>query len=169
MATFTLNIDINELTGGDAARVTVVRIRSTHAIANPLTNVVYVPETLVQLVNGAASVTLEAGGELDPVAAGGGHVARVVAVGEPQAGPVGGQPLGTRDAAGDDRQPGCDQVAETARQVNGAERGQPDVRPQERRLRLARVVRYRDDKTPAEADTIDAVRAIAIRDGVVPE
>jgi DNA ligase-1 len=36
-------------------------------------------------------------------------------------------------------------------------------------LRLARVVRYRDDKTAAEVDTIDAVRAIAIRDGVVPE
>ena len=35
-------------------------------------------------------------------------------------------------------------------------------------LRLARVVRYRDDKTAAEVDTIDAVRAIAIRDGVVP-
>ena len=36
-------------------------------------------------------------------------------------------------------------------------------------LRLARVVRYRDDKTAADADTIDAVRAIAIRDGVLPE
>jgi DNA ligase-1 len=36
-------------------------------------------------------------------------------------------------------------------------------------LRLARVVRYRDDKTAAEVDTIDAVRAIAIRDGVVTE
>ncbi|TMQ04020.1 MAG: ATP-dependent DNA ligase [Deltaproteobacteria bacterium] len=36
-------------------------------------------------------------------------------------------------------------------------------------LRLARVIRYRDDKTAAEADTIDAVRAIAVRDGVVPE
>jgi DNA ligase 1 len=36
-------------------------------------------------------------------------------------------------------------------------------------LRLARVVRYRDDKTAAEADTIDVVRAIAIHDGVVPE
>jgi DNA ligase-1 len=35
-------------------------------------------------------------------------------------------------------------------------------------LRLARVVRYREDKTAAEADTIDAVRAIAVRDGVVP-
>jgi DNA ligase-1 len=35
-------------------------------------------------------------------------------------------------------------------------------------LRLARVVRYRDDKTAAEVDTIDAVRAIAVRDGVVP-
>ena len=35
-------------------------------------------------------------------------------------------------------------------------------------LRLARVVRYRDDKTAAEADTIDAVRAIAIGAGVVP-
>ena len=34
-------------------------------------------------------------------------------------------------------------------------------------LRLARVIRYRGDKTPAEADTIDAVRAIAIRDGVM--
>jgi DNA ligase-1 len=34
-------------------------------------------------------------------------------------------------------------------------------------LRLARVVRYRADKTAAEADTIDAVRAIAVRDGVV--
>jgi DNA ligase-1 len=34
-------------------------------------------------------------------------------------------------------------------------------------LRLARVVRYRDDKTAAEADTIDAVRAIAIADGVL--
>jgi len=28
-------------------------------------------------------------------------------------------------------------------------------------LRFARVLRYRDDKTPAEADTIDAVRAFA--------
>jgi DNA ligase-1 len=36
-------------------------------------------------------------------------------------------------------------------------------------LRLARVVRYRPDKTADQADTIDAVRAIAIRDGVVPE
>jgi DNA ligase-1 len=27
-------------------------------------------------------------------------------------------------------------------------------------LRFARVVRYRDDKSPAEADTIDAVRAM---------
>jgi DNA ligase 1 len=27
-------------------------------------------------------------------------------------------------------------------------------------LRFARVVRYRDDKSPAEADTIDAVRAL---------
>jgi DNA ligase-1 len=34
-------------------------------------------------------------------------------------------------------------------------------------LRFARVVRYRNDKTAAEADTIDAVRAIAIADGVV--
>jgi DNA ligase-1 len=35
-------------------------------------------------------------------------------------------------------------------------------------LRLARVIRYRADKTAAEADTIDAVRAIAIQGGVVP-
>lgn len=35
-------------------------------------------------------------------------------------------------------------------------------------LRLARVIRYRTDKTAAEADTIDAVRAIAIQDGVLP-
>jgi DNA ligase-1 len=35
-------------------------------------------------------------------------------------------------------------------------------------LRLARVVRYRDDKTAAQADTIDTVRAIAIADGVLP-
>jgi DNA ligase-1 len=35
-------------------------------------------------------------------------------------------------------------------------------------LRLARVIRYRNDKTAAEADTIDAVRAIAINDGVLP-
>jgi DNA ligase 1 len=34
-------------------------------------------------------------------------------------------------------------------------------------LRLARIVRYRDDKTAAEADTIDAVRAIAVDDGVL--
>ena len=34
-------------------------------------------------------------------------------------------------------------------------------------LRHARVVRYRGDKTAAEADTIDAVRAIAIADGVI--
>jgi DNA ligase-1 len=34
-------------------------------------------------------------------------------------------------------------------------------------LRFARVVRYRDDKTAAEADTIDAVRAIAIAEGVI--
>jgi DNA ligase-1 len=35
-------------------------------------------------------------------------------------------------------------------------------------LRLARVVRYRDDKTADQADTIDTVRAIAIADGVIP-
>jgi DNA ligase-1 len=35
-------------------------------------------------------------------------------------------------------------------------------------LRLARLVRYRADKTAAEADTIDTVRAIAIADGVLP-
>ena len=34
-------------------------------------------------------------------------------------------------------------------------------------LRLARVVRYRDDKPASEADTIDAVRALAIADGVL--
>jgi len=34
-------------------------------------------------------------------------------------------------------------------------------------LRLARVVRYRDDKAAADADTIDAVRAIAIAGGVI--
>jgi DNA ligase-1 len=34
-------------------------------------------------------------------------------------------------------------------------------------LRLARLVRYRDDKTTAQADTIDEVRAIAIADGVI--
>jgi DNA ligase-1 len=34
-------------------------------------------------------------------------------------------------------------------------------------LRLARVVRYRDDKIAADADTIDAVRAIAIAAGVI--
>ncbi len=34
-------------------------------------------------------------------------------------------------------------------------------------LRFARVVRYRDDKPAAEADTIDAVRAVARRDGVI--
>jgi DNA ligase-1 len=35
-------------------------------------------------------------------------------------------------------------------------------------LRLARLVRYRDDKTAADADTIDMVRAIAIKHGVLP-
>lgn len=34
-------------------------------------------------------------------------------------------------------------------------------------LRFARLVRYRDDKTAAEADTIDAVRAIAIASGAL--
>jgi DNA ligase-1 len=34
-------------------------------------------------------------------------------------------------------------------------------------LRHARVVRYRSDKTAAEADTLDAVRAIAVADGVI--
>ena len=34
-------------------------------------------------------------------------------------------------------------------------------------LRHARIVRYRADKTAAEADTLDAVRAIAIADGVI--
>jgi DNA ligase-1 len=34
-------------------------------------------------------------------------------------------------------------------------------------LRLARLVRYRDDKTAGDADTLDAVRAIAIADGVL--
>jgi len=36
-------------------------------------------------------------------------------------------------------------------------------------LRFARVVRYRDDKTAAEADTIETVRALATRVAVVPE
>jgi DNA ligase-1 len=31
-------------------------------------------------------------------------------------------------------------------------------------LRFARVLRYRDDKSPAEADTIDTVRAFYARD-----
>jgi DNA ligase-1 len=34
-------------------------------------------------------------------------------------------------------------------------------------LRFARLVRYRLDKRAGDADTIDAVRAIAIRDGVI--
>ncbi|HSK05832.1 MAG TPA: ATP-dependent DNA ligase [Kofleriaceae bacterium] len=34
-------------------------------------------------------------------------------------------------------------------------------------LRHARVIRYRSDKTAAEADTLDAVRAIAVADGVI--
>nr|MBA2540579.1 ATP-dependent DNA ligase [Deltaproteobacteria bacterium] len=34
-------------------------------------------------------------------------------------------------------------------------------------LRHARVIRYREDKTVAESDPIDAVRAIAITDGVI--
>ncbi|HVK86787.1 MAG TPA: hypothetical protein VM513_21855, partial [Kofleriaceae bacterium] len=34
-------------------------------------------------------------------------------------------------------------------------------------LRFARLVRYRDDKTADQADTIDMVRAIAIASGVV--
>jgi DNA ligase-1 len=34
-------------------------------------------------------------------------------------------------------------------------------------LRLARLVRYRPDRTAADADTIDAVRAIAIAEGVL--
>lgn len=34
-------------------------------------------------------------------------------------------------------------------------------------LRHARLVRYRPDKTADQADTIDAVRAIAIADGVL--
>lgn len=34
-------------------------------------------------------------------------------------------------------------------------------------LRFARVVRYREDKPASEADTIDAVRAVARRDGVI--
>ena len=29
-------------------------------------------------------------------------------------------------------------------------------------LRFARVLRYRDDKSPAEADTIDTVRALTV-------
>ena len=35
-----------------------------------------------------------------------------------------------------------------------------DALPRRLALRFARVVRYRDDKSPAEADTIDAVRAL---------
>jgi DNA ligase-1 len=35
-------------------------------------------------------------------------------------------------------------------------------------LRFARLVRYRDDKTAAQADTLEAVRAIAIAAGVLP-
>jgi DNA ligase-1 len=35
-------------------------------------------------------------------------------------------------------------------------------------LRFARVKRYRPDKSPAEADTIEQVRAIARRQGTLP-
>ena len=41
------------------------------------------------------------------------------------------------------------------------------VYPSGMTLRHARIVRYRDDKAAAEADTIDAVRAIAVAAGVV--
>ena len=34
-------------------------------------------------------------------------------------------------------------------------------------LRFARLVRYRDDKSASQADTIDAVRAIAVTAGVI--
>jgi len=34
-------------------------------------------------------------------------------------------------------------------------------------LRLARVVRYREDKTAAEANTLEDVRAIAVAAGVI--
>jgi hypothetical protein len=58
MATFTLTGDINELTGEDASRVTLVRVQSSHPLHDPATNVVYPLETLVPVTGGEFSVTL---------------------------------------------------------------------------------------------------------------
>jgi hypothetical protein len=58
MATFTLTGDINELTGEDASRVTLVRIQSSHPLHDPTSNVVYPLETLVSVVGGEFTVTL---------------------------------------------------------------------------------------------------------------
>jgi hypothetical protein len=61
MATFTLTADINELTGGDASRVTVVRVRVSHQIHSGA--VVYPLETLVSVLDGVFSVSLPADAE----------------------------------------------------------------------------------------------------------
>jgi hypothetical protein len=61
MANFTLHADINELTGGDATRVTAVRIRTSHQIHTG--SVVYPLETLQAVVNGEFTVTLPADAE----------------------------------------------------------------------------------------------------------
>jgi hypothetical protein len=61
MGTFTLNGDINELTGEDATRARVVRIRTSHQIHDGA--IVYPMETRVLLTGGTFSVDLPADAE----------------------------------------------------------------------------------------------------------
>jgi hypothetical protein len=61
MGTFTLNGDINELTGEDATRVTIVRIRASHQIGQG--GVAFPLETNVPAVGGVFTVDLPSDAE----------------------------------------------------------------------------------------------------------
>jgi hypothetical protein len=57
VATFTLSGEINELTGVDATRVTVVKVRASRQLFSP-TGAAYAQEITVPVIGGAFSVLL---------------------------------------------------------------------------------------------------------------
>jgi hypothetical protein len=63
VATFTLTGNINELTGVDASRVTVVKVTSSHRLVDPVSNVAFAQQVKVPAAAGVFSVTLPADAE----------------------------------------------------------------------------------------------------------
>jgi hypothetical protein len=63
VATFTLTGNINELTGVDASRVTMVKVTSSHRLVDPVTNVAFAQQVKVPAAAGVFAVTLPADAE----------------------------------------------------------------------------------------------------------